>query len=327
MRAKILTFVARLLTYVFFVVVFWTPLYYLVRYQGFSENTTLIATSISILPLLFLFVPPFQHLLERISSVKIQGVEIGFQKAIEESVREPETEQVTLTIDRGREVMYGKANLEEFLRTVRRYLPNRSTRLVVSIDLQDGDGIYLPMVYFQSCHLRQLFDLRAFLFIDSRQDNIERKVLGTIPPSDTLSLIDKYAGNLAEAFENAIKEHRTLREQGYIDEFISSTWARFSESVSEQGKVMRLTGGVFRIVFAEHLEANVISYPLADYELLLRYFEPSKHHLILVRGDKVINVRSIDRVAREIARSAIRSAMSQTPSSKTRKAAKHTAEK
>jgi hypothetical protein len=308
MKSKILSVIYRIIIYIFFAAVFWIPLYYLVRFQSFSENTALIAASIGIMPLLFLFVPAFQNLIERISSLKIQGVEIGFQKEIDASVRGPETEQVTLTIDRGREQMYAKADMQEFINTVKRYLPNPSTRLVISIDLQDGDDIYLPMVYYQSRLLLSLFDLRAFLFIDSRHTTTERHVLGTIEPYQALTLINSYVGNLDEAFTSATNQNRDLFHlEGDIDELLNR-WQVFSNKLALQNKPTYLTDVVFRNVFSEHLEANIIAYPVKDYELLFKYLESSSKYLILIRGNNIINVRTIDRVAREFARIAIKSA-------------------
>src|SRR5271157_4798835 len=130
-------YLGRALIYFVFAVLFWLPFYYLVHILGFSENISLIAASIGVIPLLLLFVPIFQQLVDRISLFKVAGVEFSFREAIEESIKGPAFEQVSigidLDIDQGREMFYDKSSLSEFIITFRKYLPNPSTRLVILI--------------------------------------------------------------------------------------------------------------------------------------------------------------------------------------------------
>jgi hypothetical protein len=309
MISKILNVLSRLIAYLFIATVFWIPLYYLVKILGFYENIALIAVSIGILPLLFLFVPAFQSLIDRISSFKLPGFEIEFKKAIEESVRGNGIEQVPFIIDQGKEHMYDKADMPKFLETIRRFFPIPSTRLVLSIDLINGNEIFLPMVYFQSRKLLSLFDLRAIFFIDSRHKTIERHVLGTLDPNKALELIDKYIGDLDNAYKIAMNQNLDTVHHDEDFDNLTLRWQIFFNQIFNKNINLTLTDEVFRSVFSDHLEVNIISYPFDDYGLLLNYLDPSRKHLILIRGNEIINVRSIDRVAREIAQIAIKSSM------------------
>jgi hypothetical protein len=52
----------RVWLYVAFALLFWVPLYLLVKKAGFGENTALIASGIGVIPLALLFIPLFRDL-------------------------------------------------------------------------------------------------------------------------------------------------------------------------------------------------------------------------------------------------------------------------
>lgn len=172
----------------------------------------------------------------------------------------------------------------------------------MSIDLKDGEGISFPMMYFQARHLQRLFDLRAFCFIDSRHTKLENRILGTLLLGKALSRMKSYIEELEVAFGEARQIYDRERDVG---EMLRGSWDRFINGLPEHVRSVRLRDEIFRDVFAPELEANLVRYPLEDYAALLTFLEPSHEHLILVRNDIIVNVRTIDRAAREIARNSV----------------------
>ena len=103
--------------------------------------------------------------------------------------------------------------------------------------------------------------------------------------------------------------------RGDLEAFINKTWNAFSHDsfFHEQEKNLWLSNEVFRLVFADHLEVNLLPFPLteSDYGKFLTYLQRPNNHLILIKDETIVNVRSVDSVAREIARSAVLALMRQ----------------
>lgn len=296
----------RALLYVVFAAFFWAPLFLLVRYGGFGQNTALIAASIGVIPLLLLFVPLFENLFERVSSVKVAGVEVEFGQAIARSIAPAESEMVHPKLDLGREMVYEKASLDEFVGLVGQHYPQRTKRLVLAVDLKQGSDISIPMLYFQAMHLANFFDLRAFLFLDTRHEESEAKILGTIPGWQGRYLLVGRFKSLLIAYKKSIGDVQDPSYEG-LSVFLHKSWSRFSNALSNDHALQeaRLSGELFRSIFGEKLERCVLSYPMREeeYPLLYQYLDKTHNHLILVSDGEVVNVRTIDRVTREMVRS------------------------
>lgn len=292
-------FLTRVATYAAFAILFWVPFYYLVKNEGFSENNALIAAGIGVIPILVLFSPAFERLAERISSVKVAGVEIGLEEAIHESIYGPEIEQIAVRIDAGRDEVYGKSSMREFTDSVNRFLPNPSKRLVLSVNVGQEERVLIPMLYFQSRILQMLFDLRAILFLDEAKPKIEDRVLGTMSPQTALRRMERAFPGLDSAFSAAVDEEYELLVGGRIADAIGGWWAAYRDDLGGNLTVP-MTREAYRNVFAGGVEQNLVSYPTTDYAQIYSLMDIRNTHLILTKNSKVINVRTIDRVAREI---------------------------
>ena len=66
----------------------------------------------------------------------------------------------------------------------------------------------------------------------------------------------------------------------------------------------RILLNVYRILFANAVEKNLLEYPVdaSGYPRLLEYLSPEKHLIILTSMGAIINVRTVSKVAMEIAR-------------------------
>ena len=298
---------SKLLIYIAFMILFWFPFTALLYFKV-SGSTALSAAVIGVLPLLVLFTPAFSRLFERLTSLKVGNVEVGFQEAIKESLEAESTDQVSITVDvdTGREdIIYGKAKMEDFLETIKRYKHNRNQKLVISVDLKEEKYIYIPMLYFQIRTLFHFFDARAVLFINTAASNIEQRILGAMQPVNALNAINKYLQGTEEIFANMFKDIYDDESNDELEDLASRHWSQFTSRIMAfNDKELRLTNKIYIEYFADKLERNIIEYPVPenDYPALLKYLEPDNTLLILVQNNKVINVRTIDRVAREIAR-------------------------
>ena len=236
----------KILTYVAFIILFWLPFSSLIAWKV-SESIALAAAVVGILPLFILFSPLFARVIERLSSVKVGNVELGFQEAISESLKGEESEQVSMSVDAGTEdVIYGKGSMTEFLNTVNEYLPNPKQKLVISVDISDEGRIDLPMLYFQARTLNSLFDLRALLFIDKSENSVNKKILGTITPAVAFHVIEQYIPDIETALGNAIEEIKGNHSEVRLRELIDDHWRAFTNVARNHNMENRLNRNVYQ---------------------------------------------------------------------------------
>lgn len=135
-----------------------------------------------VLPFLLLFFPFFNALAGRVSKLKIAGFEFEFGKEVLAAVEssQAQVEHMSLAFGEGRGLLYGKANLSTFSSTLSRYQHNPRKRVILVLDVSESEQISLPMLLFQIVVMNSFVDLRAILFIDSSETQLDAKLIGTL---------------------------------------------------------------------------------------------------------------------------------------------------
>jgi hypothetical protein len=317
----------KVIAYVVFAVLFWIPFWLFVRVLQFNQQTALIAASIGAVVLLLIFAPAFQRFVGGISSMKIGPLEFAFREAVEAPGNEGEFVGAGALID-GREIVYPKASLGTFSTWVQDRIGDPARRVVMTVDVSYEAHVYLPMLYFQAMIMAELFDLRAFLFLDSTLEREDAQILGTAPASAGLQALDDYIVQIIGQKQGAdfksgkcirvmfkTEWHRVAPEipKGGLAMLVGEVWRRFLEALGLVASDIDLgmNPGRFRSVFKDQLEKNLLNYPL-DPDGLVRfigYLSPGYHHVVLVDRQGSRHVRTIDRIAREIARKAFSSSL------------------
>lgn len=301
--------VNKICVYIVFCIAFWVPLWLLVKKGGFSETIALIAAAVGIVPFSLLFVPVFvsvfKAIVKRIKSIKIAGIEIDLLNVVEQAFERETTVQFSVSIDRGRESLHGKGNLDDFKDLIARYIAQPKKRFVLLLDLNPQGNISLPMVYFQSRILLKLFNLRALLFMNTAEITIDNRILGTMSPDRALQLINNHIEGIDKAF---IESDRIAKDYQNIYG-IKDHWNDFFGLLTKPNNLeeWRLSLLSYRNIFAAYTQRNILPYPLAEsnYSDLLSYLKSGNDHLILIKNCEVVNVRTIDKVAREIVSSTL----------------------
>jgi hypothetical protein len=114
----------------------------------------------------------------------------------------------------------------------------------------------------------------------------------------------KYIPDIETALGHALEEIKENHSALRLRELIDDHWRAFTNVARNHNKENRLTRNVYRVVFANAVERNLLEYPVdaSGYPRLLEYLSPEKHLIILTSKGAIINVRTVDKVAREIAR-------------------------
>jgi hypothetical protein len=298
--------------YVVFFLLFWIPLLVLVRKLGFSESNALIAAGLGVVPLLLLFVPLFERLAERLSSVKFGDFELAFKQALDESLAEPSSEPFEVRLDNERE-MLEKGGPGAFSAFAKRNLLNRELRVVLKLDVARLTRVRMDMLYFQARYLSEVFDFRALVILDSRGEPGPRWIIGTLSPRRLFSALDGRYPGLSAAFSEAMVLHRVDPRQGVAAPMPDALWRSFLDRVrqSEAGLDTGISPETMSGILEPLMERNFLRLPVGrrDYHLLLSYFERRHDNVVLFGPGGDFQVRSIDRIARELSRAYVEAQM------------------
>lgn len=289
--------------FILVVLIMWGPLYYLSYILGLSESHVLIASLTSILLFFLIFFEEVRAFVDRISSVRIGDFELAFRKAVKESVEEELASVIEISLDE-RDI-HEKAGVDQLARWVSQFLTRPGKKVVMRVQVQEIPTVDLPMLYFQVKLLDEFFNLRAVLFIDGSLPSLASHVLGTISPGPLLRAIDDGNRTLERAYSSAVPA--SLDSALAPDTQLHSIWQEYSMHLNGYDLDRSLSRMVYRQLIHPNVELNMLTYPLPEREFpkFLGQILSGTKHIVLVREGEFVTVRTVDKLAREIAAAAI----------------------
>jgi hypothetical protein len=247
-----------------------------------------------------MFVPEMRRLANQIARLKLGSLEITLRKEVANAFSGvlDELGLLQITIDERR--FMPKGDLDQFSKHVESYLARPNQKIVTTLNIETEE-IDLPMVYFQSRIIDRLFDLRALLFTHGDAPAAQKRVLGTILPKALFGIIEREYHGIEETFHRRFDRTALLGAPSILD-YLYTSWEHFDGELPVDNPARKLRVTRFRDLFAGSIERHCFSYPISrsEYGDLLKLFDSSANHAIFVAGSRVVSVRTIDHVAREL---------------------------
>jgi hypothetical protein len=274
------------------------------RVLAFTETTALIVASVCSIPLLFVALPVLRSLLQNVSSIKLgDWLEIGLKGKVEQvaSASAPPVVGVAFLDERMhvQSIAHVKGAFEELQLLIEKQRMNPSAKIVLTVELEPviEPFVQVSAIYFQSRVLQSVFDFRAVLFVRRRERPISASdILGTIPPSKLLALLESELPILEETFCKTI---RPIREKLINPALLDESWHAYLQALREREFIEPAFEEYFISKLVDRLEKHVVDLSSVDTESLLRTLESPFHQVVFLK-DGTPFVRTLASLARDL---------------------------